>query len=84
MVILLGVVAAALWVVAVALPVLAFVVIGGLPGDDPARAQRFLVIASGAFAAVALLAIPATIGFVVLRRRPPTATRDATGASRVR
>ena len=68
MMILLGVVAAALWVVAVALPILVLVLIGGLPGDDSARTQRSLVIASGAFVTVALLAIPATIGFVVLRR----------------
>ncbi|WIB60194.1 hypothetical protein DEJ13_17415 [Curtobacterium sp. MCLR17_007] len=68
MVILLGVVAAALWVVAVALPILVLVLIGGLPGDDPAHTQRSLVIASGAFVTVALLAIAATIGFVVLRR----------------
>ncbi|KQS09931.1 hypothetical protein ASG04_04895 [Curtobacterium sp. Leaf183] len=68
MVMLLGVVAAALWVVAIALPIIVLVFIGNLPGHDSARASRSLAIATGAFVAFALLAIPATVGFVKMQR----------------
>lgn len=66
---LLGVIAGVLWVVAVALPilVLVLVLIGNLPGEDPARTQRSFLIAFSVFMSFALLALPTTIGFVVVR-----------------
>ncbi|WFR66355.1 hypothetical protein P9139_15955 [Curtobacterium flaccumfaciens] len=66
--ILLGGIAAALWVVAITLPIVVLVLIGNLPGDDPARTQRSLTIASGAFLGFALLAIPVTIAVIVVHR----------------
>lgn len=67
MVTLLGVIAGVLWGVAVALPILVLVLIGNLPGEDLARTQRSHFIAFGAFLSFALLAIPTTIGFLVVR-----------------
>lgn len=68
LVILLGVIAAVLWLVALALPICVLLLIGSLPGEDPARTQRSFVIAFGAFLSFALLAIPTTIGFIVVLR----------------
>ncbi|MCU0116179.1 hypothetical protein [Curtobacterium poinsettiae] len=64
---LLGVIAGVLWVVAVALPILVLVLIGNLHGEDPARTQRSFLIAFSVFMSFALLALPTTIGFVVVR-----------------
>jgi hypothetical protein len=65
---LLGVAAGILWLVAFALPIYVLLLIGNLPGEDPARTERSFVIASGAFLSFALLAIPATIGLFLVRR----------------
>lgn len=53
---------------ALALPICVLLLIGSLPGEDPARTQRSFVIAFGAFLSFALLAIPTTIGFIVVLR----------------
>jgi hypothetical protein len=64
---LLGVAAVFFWLVALALPISVLLLIDNLPGEDPARAGRAFVIASGAFLTFALLAIPTTIGFFAVR-----------------
>jgi len=64
----LGLAAGVLWCVALALPVYLIVLVGNLSGEDPERTERSLVIAFGAFSSFVLLAIPATIGSVVVRR----------------
>ncbi|ROP60881.1 hypothetical protein [Curtobacterium sp. ZW137] len=66
-VIVLTVVAVVLWVVAVALATLVLVLIARLPGSDPDRTARGLVIAAGAFTTFALPAVGATIGAVSAR-----------------
>lgn len=65
---LLGVAGGVFWLVALALPIYVLLLIGNLPGEDPARTERSFVIAVGAFLSFALLAMPATIGFFVVRR----------------
>ncbi|MFZ6991890.1 hypothetical protein ACO0E1_08335 [Curtobacterium sp. RRHDQ66] len=57
-----------LWTVAVALPTWVLVVIAQLPGEDPARTQRSIVIALGAFLSIAIPAIGASAGLFALRR----------------
>lgn len=64
-VIVLTVVAVVLWAVAVGLATL--VLIGRLPGSDPDRTARGLVIAAGAFTSFAIPAVGATIGAVSAR-----------------
>lgn len=68
LVIALGIVAGVLWVVGVGLGVAVLVVIGSLPGHDPARTSRALVIAAGAFTTFAIPAALVTVGFSVVRR----------------
>jgi len=57
-----------LWTIAVALPTWVLVVIAQLPGEDPARTQRSIVIALGAFLSIAIPAIGASVGLIALRR----------------
>ncbi|WP_022905260.1 hypothetical protein [Curtobacterium sp. B18] len=67
----LALVAGFFWLVALTLPIYLLAVIGNLPGEDPERAERSIVIASGASGASlssVLLAVPATIGSFVVRR----------------
>ncbi|MFJ3383767.1 MULTISPECIES: hypothetical protein [unclassified Curtobacterium] len=66
-VIVLTVVAVVLWAVAVGLATLVLVLIGRLPGSDPDRTARGLVIAAGAFTSFAIPAVGATIGAVSAR-----------------
>ncbi|MGN8049125.1 hypothetical protein ACTJKO_05505 [Curtobacterium sp. 22159] len=68
MALLLGIAAGVFWLVALTVPICVLLIIGNLPGDDPARTERSFVIAFGAFLNFALLAAPATIGFLVVRR----------------
>ncbi|OII28863.1 hypothetical protein BIV03_01010 [Curtobacterium sp. MCBA15_016] len=65
---MLGLAAGLFWLVALALPIYVTVLIGNLPAEDPGRPERSFVIAFGAFLCFALLALPATIGFFVVRR----------------
>jgi len=76
MVIGMTVISIALWCVAVGLATTVLVLIGSLPGEDPARTERGNVIAAGAFVSFALPATAATIGLVVVRRAR-AAGRDA-------
>lgn len=68
-VVLLGVVAIILWVVGAALATAVLVVIETLPGTDPGRTPRALVIATGAFVSFAIPAAACTVGWAVARRR---------------
>lgn len=77
----LGLAAGVFWLLALALPIYLVVLTVNLPGEDPTRPERSLVIASGAFLSLALLATPATIGFFVVRRagvRSSSAGADST------
>jgi hypothetical protein len=65
---ILGVVAIALWVVAVALATAVFVLIGNLPHDTAARTHRALMIAAGAFITFAIPATAMTIVALVVGR----------------
>ncbi len=64
----LALVAGFFWLLALALPIYLLALIGNVPGEDPERAERSLVIASGASLSSVLLAVPATIGSFVVRR----------------
>ncbi|SBN61584.1 hypothetical protein GA0004736_0471 [Curtobacterium sp. 9128] len=57
-----------LWSIAVAFPTWVLVVIAQLPGEDPGRTHRSIVIALSAFLAFAIPAIGASAGLIALRR----------------
>ncbi|MDP4332090.1 hypothetical protein Q7F20_01800 [Curtobacterium sp. A7_M15] len=79
---MLGIAAGFFWLVALALPISLVVLIGNLPGEDPGRGERALVIAFGAFLCFALLAIPATIGSFVVRRAGVRSSSAGTNSAR--
>lgn len=79
-VVALAITTVALWVVAVAVPTTIVIAIDRLPGADPGRSGRALVLAMGAFVTVALPAVGASIGLVVARRTRRHG-RDEIGAS---
>jgi len=72
--VLLGIAAAVLWLVALALPVGVLLLIGSLPGEDPARTERSHLIAFGAFLSFAIPAVLATVGVVLVQRARIRAT----------
>ncbi|WP_413600538.1 hypothetical protein [Curtobacterium sp. Curtsp57] len=75
-----------LWTIAVALPTWVLVVIAQLLGEDPARTQRSIVIAIGAFLSIAIPAVGASAGLFALRRHlrsDRSAQRPASGGGLV-
>jgi hypothetical protein len=72
--VLLGIGATILWLIALALPVGVLLLIGSLPGEDPARTERSHLIAFGAFLTFAIPAVSATVGVVLVRRARTRAT----------